>query len=626
MNSSIGLNNTIPPGWQKWTRFNPPVLQNNLDVLEKHHPELFHIVQPILQNSSYYLRLGERQVIECAFHAEEEFKILLSSDRLKQDWPSITAAINTFSPSTNATVIFYLGCDLGNTYNIVHQHLNQSPHKALVWLESDPVFFALTLASFSLERMLQSNRCFIIIGEDWHSQLEEIFDAQNFFTIDRPDIFLSATARFTNRLSIWQPLKNYITSWMRNGRESYAEALQSIRQYYATKPPERIKSIMALHLSEQDGKAIPYIQQRFLDECKRLGIDIIYHHPGFRSDVSFIRTIQKEQPDLLLFINKSPDEYTDRKILDSLRLPRLIWCLDDPNCFVKENFGPNDFVFTWDKWYTKNLQDMQARSVDFFPYVADLDKVDATFQERFRSPVSYIGQVKAFSPDEWGLDEKTAELVKHAAEIKAHQPQSDYQTLILEHQSEFGLSIIKTETDPLPQFVRYGIYITANALRRIWLLEAAMPFGLKIYGNDDWLVLLKDNPLRDCYAGPADPERDVPNIFASSQINLNIHSLQALTSLNQRDFNCPVSGGFLLTDWVEGADDFFIPNEEMVFYNDRHDLQNKLQYYLEHSEERQEIINKGRARVLYEHTYAARAPKVLETLKNRITQRYTTHQ
>jgi len=526
---------------------------------------------------------------------------------------------------SHATVIFYLGCDFGNTFNIVFQQLNQSPQKAMVWLESDPAFFALTLASCSLESILQSNRCFIIIGGDWDKELAELFDEQNFFTIERPDIFLSATARHTNRLSIWQPLMNYITTWIQKGRRDYAEVLQRIRQYYDAKPPERIKRIMALYMSEQDGKAIPYIQQRFLDECQRLGVYIIYHRPGFRCDVSFIRTIQKEQPDLLLFINKSPDEYTDRKILDSIRLPRLTWCLDDPNCFIKENFGQNDFVFTWDKWYIKNLQDMQAKSVDFFPYVADLDLVDSSFQERFRSPVSYIGQVKSFTPDEWGLDDKTAELVKHAAKLKAFQPQHDYKTLIMEYQADFGVSIIQSLSDALPQFVRYSIYITANALRRIWLLEAALPFGLKIYGNDDWLDLLKDNPLLDCYAGPADPERDVPHIFASSQINLNIHSLQALTSLNQRDFNCPVSGGFLLTDWVEDADDFFKPNEEMVFYNGRDDLRNKIEYYLEHSDERQAIINRGRARVLSEHTYAARAPKVLETLKNRIVQRYTTH-
>jgi spore maturation protein CgeB len=103
---------------------------------------------------------------------------------------------------------------------------------------------------------------------------------------------------------------------------------------------------------------------------------------------------------------------------------------------------------------------------------------------------------------------------------------------------------------------------------------------------------------------------------------LNIHSLHALNSLNQRDFNCPLLGGFLLTDWVDGADAFFEPDREMAFYYDLDDLEEKIRFYLDHPEARNEIIQRGRERVLREHIYAKRVPRVLDILKKRIRERY----
>jgi spore maturation protein CgeB len=76
----------------------------------------------------------------------------------------------------------------------------------------------------------------------------------------------------------------------------------------------------------------------------------------------------------------------------------------------------------------------------------------------------------------------------------------------------------------------------------------------------------------------------------------------------------------LLTDWVTDADQFFVPDEEMVFYESVDDLQSKIEHFLTHEEERQSIIDAGKQRVLNEHTYAARVPGVIDSLNQRITE------
>lgn len=622
MNRPLYENPNAPKEWKLWSEFQPALLQKNLSILEIRYPALAAEISSFADCGSYFLRVGSHGAIECAIWRNFQYELLLSGDHLLAEWSRIQSAMQSMSPPNQKNVIFYLGCDLGVTLSLILQHLSNAPQKAVAVVEPDIAWFALTLAAHSMEILLQSNRCFWAVGNDWLPTLETIFFENQFFTIAKPDTFFSAAARLGERIEYWNVLRAALGNWIRQGRDRYASEMEEARDYYQKKSSGDIRRMMALYLTEKDGKAIPYIHQRFLDECQRQGIDVVFHHPTFRSDVGFLRTVAREKPDLLLFINKSPGEFTDRDELDRLQLPRMIWCLDDPNCFMNDAFSLNDFVFTWDNSYRKNLESMQARSVDHFPYVADLDGVEACVEERFRSPVSFIGQVKAFTASEYGLDESTSELIEHVARLKARYPDRDYQQLILDHQDSFGLKIVRSESDAVPQYIRYGIYIAANALRRISLLECARPFGLKIYGNEDWLTLLKDHPLRDCYVGVADPRLDAPSIFVSSEINLNIHSLQALTSLNQRDFNCPLVGGFLLTDWVEGADEFFLPDEEMVFYHNAEELKRKIEYYLDHESERLEIVRRGRERVLREHTYASRAPRVLETLKTRIRERY----
>ncbi|MCP4710184.1 MAG: glycosyltransferase family 1 protein, partial [Planctomycetes bacterium] len=48
----------------------------------------------------------------------------------------------------------------------------------------------------------------------------------------------------------------------------------------------------------------------------------------------------------------------------------------------------------------------------------------------------------------------------------------------------------------------------------------------------------------------------------------------------------------------------------------------KVRFYLDNPEARNQIITQGKQRVLNQHTYAARVPKILDTLKTRIIERY----
>jgi spore maturation protein CgeB len=165
--------------------------------------------------------------------------------------------------------------------------------------------------------------------------------------------------------------------------------------------------------------------------------------------------------------------------------------------------------------------------------------------------------------------------------------------------------------------VRHYLYWETNNRYRIRLLEQLVDFDLRIYGNEDWILLTEASPLRSRFLGSVDHTRELPALFASARVNINIHSVQCSGSLNQRDFNAPVAGGFLLSDWVPGAGRYFVPDEEAAYFTNAEDLRAKAAFYLAHPEEREQIVRAGRERVLRCHTYHHRVAQLLDVLRVR---------
>ena len=82
--------------------------------------------------------------------------------------------------------------------------------------------------------------------------------------------------------------------------------------------------------------------------------------------------------------------------------------------------------------------------------------------------------------------------------------------------------------------------------------------------------------------------------------------------LKQRDFEVPTSGGFYLTGYNSEIAEFYAVGHEIVCYHDLDDLVDKVNYYLSHPDEAEEIARAGRARALKDHTLEKRFEKIFE--------------
>lgn len=101
--------------------------------------------------------------------------------------------------------------------------------------------------------------------------------------------------------------------------------------------------------------------------------------------------------------------------------------------------------------------------------------------------------------------------------------------------------------------------------------------------------------------GPVNYYREMPYVFAASDINLNISVKGIQSGVPQRAFDILASGGFLLSNYQQELVELFSYGEEMVVYESLEDAVEKCNFYLCNQELRGKIARKGRERVLTEH-------------------------
>ncbi len=102
-------------------------------------------------------------------------------------------------------------------------------------------------------------------------------------------------------------------------------------------------------------------------------------------------------------------------------------------------------------------------------------------------------------------------------------------------------------------------------------------------------------------------------MFSRSKINLGFSTCgsthlngERILQVRLRDFEVPMSGGFYMVEYMEELEEFFEVGKEVVCYNDRQDLADKIKYYLAHDAEREKIRQAGYARSLRDHTWQKR--------------------
>jgi len=142
------------------------------------------------------------------------------------------------------------------------------------------------------------------------------------------------------------------------------------------------------------------------------------------------------------------------------------------------------------------------------------------------------------------------------------------------------------------------------------------------------------------YFGSGVSDDEMKEIISTSVINLNLSnslswdvrcifsSVKGLREvarrrktaeqIKARNFEIPALGGFQLSNYVLGLEDYLKIGEEVAVFTTIESLKTQINYYLTHEEERQKILVAGHQRAITEHLYIHRIRKFLKEINEAI--------
>ena len=146
-------------------------------------------------------------------------------------------------------------------------------------------------------------------------------------------------------------------------------------------------------------------------------------------------------------------------------------------------------------------------------------------------------------------------------------------------------------------------------------MRGLLPLAPLVAGDRHWKTVLGNGTWR--WSPPLDYYRDLPRFYPASQVSFNCTSLQMKGAVNQRVFDVPACGGFVLTDHREQLEGLFEPGREVVCYHSREESLELARHYLARPGARQAVSQAARKRILACHDYTHRLRDMVRVLRHR---------
>ncbi len=311
------------------------------------------------------------------------------------------------------------------------------------------------------------------------------------------------------------------------------------------------------------------------------------------------------------------------------KLPYLCWTVDSPvmELFATSIANPCNRIFLFDRAQYEEISPLNPGHVFHLPLAVNIKQkqgcirsASSAMRRKFTSDISFVGSLYTEKCPYDKLNDAPAYLSGYLDGLMEAQLRI-YGGYILE--DLLTDEIVEEFKKHLPGFFQYPFdsYLTdrktmselyignkisaMERLRAMELLSARFPVDLYTASDTSCLPHVHNRGL-------AKTLEEMPIIFHNSKINLNITSKSIRSGLPLRIFDILGCGGFVLTNFQPELTEFFVPGEDLVYYENLDDLVEKADYFLHHEAERRAIAENGFARVKENHTYPIRLAQMMQ--------------
>jgi len=337
------------------------------------------------------------------------------------------------------------------------------------------------------------------------------------------------------------------------------------------------------------------------------------------------------KPDFVLTVNHLGVDHEGvlATLLRQHGIPLASWFVDNPHLILgaySNLFDARTALFTWDSDTVGSLEDLGFANVFYLPLGADPTRFTPRRSEpveKWRAPISFVGNsmlTKTLKRLETAIP--PPRLIETGMQVAKAFSDSGEPHAGLFLRREFPELIPDYEAlQPRGRQLSFDTFITwqATMIYRLDCVLRIMEFSPLIVGDPGWHELLKGHGSWR-YHSELSYYSDLPDFYPLSAINFNCTSQQMKGAVNQRVFDVPCCGAFLLTDYRRQMEDLFEPGKEIVAYHHPDEIPGLVGKYLGAPDERQRIAEAARKRILAEHTYDHRMAHLIETMRQTFDQ------
>ena len=383
-----------------------------------------------------------------------------------------------------------------------------------------------------------------------------------------------------------------------------------------------------------------FLMGEVVDACKNLNLPhyLLHIENDEMGQAEFVENLLKAvlefKPDFALTINHLgvDREGVFTELLERLELPLASWFVDNPHLILFQYAGlknPWLSIFTWDADNVSSLKGEGFHHVFYLPLAATPARYEAaraaaragrfTAPSEWKAPVSFVGNSMVYKVAQRMKAAKPSKPLllaykQIAAGFAAHPERSVYAYLTAHHPE---LMSAYERLGSMERRLAFETMITWEATRqyRAACLKPILEFTPLLVGDKGWRLTFPAAPPGVRLHPELSYYTDLPFFYPLSDINFNCTSAQMKGAVNQRVFDVPAAGAFVLTDWRAQMDDLFEPEKEVVFYRAPEEVPELIKYYLAHPEARARVAAAARKRVLAEHTYAHRLQTIIARMR-----------
>lgn len=136
--------------------------------------------------------------------------------------------------------------------------------------------------------------------------------------------------------------------------------------------------------------------------------------------------------------------------------------------------------------------------------------------------------------------------------------------------------------------------ITESRRNAVYDGQTDQKFDIRLYTGSDTKGLPELDTLN---YGTVDYHTQMPLVFASSRINLNISLRSIHSGIPLRVLDIMACGGFVLSNWQPEIAESFVDGVEIATFDSLEDCLDKIAYYLIHEDERNRVAAAGQRKV-----------------------------